>query len=75
VLRMLSGSPAERLLKPITDYVEGKGGRIHLRQACKCACVCVCVCARACACVCVCVCARARVRVCCSCGACGVVFC
>jgi uncharacterized protein with NAD-binding domain and iron-sulfur cluster len=35
VLRMLNGSPAERLLKPITDYVEAKGGRIHLRQGCK----------------------------------------
>nr|QIW94441.1 carotene synthesis related protein [Dunaliella salina] len=35
VLRMLNGSPAERLLKPITDYIEAKGGRIHLRQGCK----------------------------------------
>lgn len=35
VLRMLNGSPAERLLKPITDYVESKGGRIHLRSGCK----------------------------------------
>eukprot|EP00878_Enallax_costatus_P014345 GHUV01015005.1.p1 GENE.GHUV01015005.1~~GHUV01015005.1.p1 ORF type:complete len:518 (+),score=145.65 GHUV01015005.1:1371-2924(+) len=35
VLRMLNGSPAERLLKPITDYVEAKGGRIHTRQGCK----------------------------------------
>jgi hypothetical protein len=35
VLRMLNGSPAERLLKPITDYVEAKGGRIHLRSGCK----------------------------------------
>lgn len=34
-LRMLNGSPAERLLKPITDYVQAKGGRIHLRQGCK----------------------------------------
>lgn len=34
-LRMLNGSPAERLLKPITDYVEAKGGRIHLRSGCK----------------------------------------
>jgi zeta-carotene desaturase len=25
----------ERLLKPITDYVEAKGGRIHLRSGCK----------------------------------------
>jgi zeta-carotene desaturase len=35
VLRMLNGSPADRLLKPITDYVEAKGGRIHLRSGCK----------------------------------------
>eukprot|EP00882_Tetradesmus_deserticola_P004495 GHRQ01004741.1.p1 GENE.GHRQ01004741.1~~GHRQ01004741.1.p1 ORF type:complete len:590 (+),score=291.33 GHRQ01004741.1:167-1936(+) len=35
VLRMLNGSPAERLLKPITDYIEAKGGRIHLRYGCK----------------------------------------
>lgn len=35
VLRMLNGSPAERLLKPITDYVQAKGGRIHTRQGCK----------------------------------------
>jgi zeta-carotene desaturase len=34
-LRMLSGSPAERLLKPITDYVEGKGGRLHIRWGCR----------------------------------------
>ncbi len=35
VLRMLNGSPADRLLKPITDYIQAKGGRIHLRQGCK----------------------------------------
>eukprot|EP00879_Flechtneria_rotunda_P025719 GHRR01027358.1.p1 GENE.GHRR01027358.1~~GHRR01027358.1.p1 ORF type:complete len:451 (+),score=201.26 GHRR01027358.1:809-2161(+) len=35
VLRMLNGSPAERLLKPITDYIEAKGGRIHTRKGCK----------------------------------------
>jgi zeta-carotene desaturase len=35
-LRMLSGSPAERLLKPITDYVEEKGGRLHIRWGCRC---------------------------------------
>ena len=35
VLRMLNGSPAERLLKPITDYIEAKGGRIHVRKGCK----------------------------------------
>lgn len=34
-LRMLSGSPAERLLKPITDYVEAKGGRLHIRWGCR----------------------------------------
>ena len=34
-LRMLNGSPAERLLKPITDYVEGKGGRLHIRWGCR----------------------------------------
>ncbi|KAG2490230.1 hypothetical protein HYH03_011354 [Edaphochlamys debaryana] len=35
VLRMLNGSPAERLLKPIADYVTAKGGRIHLRAGCR----------------------------------------
>jgi len=35
VLRMLNGSPADRLLKPITDYIEAKGGRIHMRHGCK----------------------------------------
>lgn len=35
VLRMLNGSPAERLLKPITDYIEAKGGRIHIKDGCK----------------------------------------
>jgi zeta-carotene desaturase len=35
VLRMLNGSPAERLLKPIADYVIAKGGRIHVRQGCR----------------------------------------
>lgn len=34
-LRMLNGSPAERLLKPITDYVESKGGRLHIRWGCR----------------------------------------
>jgi hypothetical protein len=29
VLRMLNGSPAERLLKPIMDHVEAKGGHNH----------------------------------------------
>ena len=36
VLRMLSGSPEERLLKPIAAYIEAKGGRIHTRMGCKC---------------------------------------
>lgn len=35
VLRMLNGSPAERLLAPITDYIQSKGGRIHVRTGCK----------------------------------------
>jgi len=35
VLRMLNGSPADRLLKPITDYVRARGGRIHLRTGCR----------------------------------------
>lgn len=35
VLRMLNGSPADRLLKPITDYIEARGGRIHLRTGCR----------------------------------------
>lgn len=34
---MLNGSPAERLLKPITDYIEARGGRIHTRWGCRCA--------------------------------------
>ena len=36
-LRMLNGSPAERLLKPITDYIESKYGILHTAcpvQAC-----------------------------------------
>lgn len=32
---MLNGSPAERLLKPITDYIQAKGGRIHVKHGCK----------------------------------------
>lgn len=39
-LRMLNGSPAERLLKPIADYITAKGGRIHTRWGCRCACLC-----------------------------------
>jgi zeta-carotene desaturase len=33
VLRMLSGSPHERLHKPIVDYLEARGAKIHLRRA------------------------------------------
>lgn len=36
VLRMLNGSPAERLLAPIADYIKAKGGRIHVKKGCKC---------------------------------------
>lgn len=35
VLRMLNGSPEERLLKPIVEYINSKGGRIHTRLGCK----------------------------------------
>ena len=35
VLRMLNGSPEERLLKPIAEYISSKGGRIHTRLGCK----------------------------------------
>eukprot|EP00877_Chromochloris_zofingiensis_P006028 jgi/Chrzof1/1679/Cz10g17010.t1_ZDS[v5.2] len=35
VLRMLNGSPAERLLAPIADYIKAKGGRIHVKKGCK----------------------------------------
>lgn len=35
VLRMLNGSPADRLLAPITDYIKQKNGRIHLRTGCR----------------------------------------
>lgn len=34
-LRMLNGSPAERLLAPIVSYIEAKGGRIHTRWGCR----------------------------------------
>ena len=34
-LRMLDGSPADRLLKPITDYIKSKGGRIHISWGCR----------------------------------------
>ena len=30
-LRMLNGSPADRLLRPITDYLEARGVNIHTR--------------------------------------------
>ncbi|KAK9844988.1 hypothetical protein WJX74_009312 [Apatococcus lobatus] len=30
-LRMLNGSPADRLLRPITDYLEARGVKIHTR--------------------------------------------
>jgi zeta-carotene desaturase len=32
VLRMLAGSPAEYLHKPIVDYLEKRGAKIHLRR-------------------------------------------
>ena len=35
-LRMLSGSPKERLLQPIMDYIEARGGRFHIRWGCRC---------------------------------------
>ena len=35
VLRMLNGSPAERLLQPIAEYVQSKGGRIHTQWGCR----------------------------------------
>ena len=35
VLRMLSGSPAVRLLQPIADYITERGGRIHTRTGCR----------------------------------------
>lgn len=34
-LRMLNGSPKERLLKPITDYIEARGGKINIRWGCR----------------------------------------
>ena len=34
-LRMLSGSPKERLLQPIMDYIEARGGRFHIRWGCR----------------------------------------
>jgi len=35
ILRMLEGSPAEYLLKPITDYLEKRGVKIHTRRSVK----------------------------------------
>jgi len=34
-LRMLNGSPAERLLAPILDYITSRGGVLHLRTGCR----------------------------------------
>lgn len=34
-LRMLNGSPQDRLLTPITDYIESKGGKLHVRKGCR----------------------------------------
>lgn len=34
-LRMLNGSPADRLLAPIAEYITSKGGRIHTRWGCR----------------------------------------
>lgn len=34
-LRMLNGSPADRLLAPIAEYIKAKGGRIHTRWGCR----------------------------------------
>lgn len=31
----LAGSPAERLLAPIANYIKAKGGRIHTRWGCR----------------------------------------
>jgi zeta-carotene desaturase len=35
VLRMLAGSPEGYLLKPIVDYIEERGGKIHLKTGCR----------------------------------------
>merc|ERR1719366_18936 len=35
VLRMLAGSPENYLLKPVIDYIEKKGGKIHLKTGCR----------------------------------------
>lgn len=35
VLRLLNGSPDERLLKPIANYITSKGGKIHTRNGCR----------------------------------------
>jgi zeta-carotene desaturase len=32
---MLNGSPADRLLAPIAEYIKAKGGRIHTRWGCR----------------------------------------
>jgi zeta-carotene desaturase len=31
-LRLLIGAPAEYMLKPMVDYIEARGGRLHLRR-------------------------------------------
>lgn len=35
VLRLLNGSPEERLLKPIANYITSKGGKIFIRKGCR----------------------------------------
>ena len=35
VLRMLNGSPRDRLLQPIVDYIEAKGGSVTMRTGCR----------------------------------------
>lgn len=34
-LRMLNGSPNDRLLTPIVDYIKSKGGSINMRTGCR----------------------------------------
>lgn len=35
VLRMLNGSPRDRLLQPIVDYITAKGGTVNMRTGCR----------------------------------------
>jgi len=35
VLRMLNGAPAERLVKPILEYIQSKGGKVHTQWGCR----------------------------------------